>query len=167
MMVVGMALVGISAGVVSGLNSRQKAYTVRTLSAHWKSPFDLLVLPRNASQPVGKVIDANAIDEGTGGITVAQWKKIASLSGVAVAAPLVPLGVVNLGLSLERTTLPGEPAMYQVTVSYKEPGLPQPEQSSVRYEPLTGAQHLPFMQTRPSTAWSRRSIHRLSRSSSA
>ncbi len=122
--VVGIALVGISAGVVSGLNAKQKAYTVQQLSAHWKAPYDLLVLPKGSPSVVGKLADPNAIDEGQGGITLAQWKEIEGIKGVAVAAPLVPIGLVNFGLVVSPLALPGSPGIFSETVAYHNVGLP-------------------------------------------
>lgn len=123
MTVVGLCLVGVSAGVVSGLNARQKAYTVQQLAAHWKAPFDLLVLPKGSHVSVGQVADPNAIDEGIGGITIAQDQKIASLAGVEVAAPLVPLGLIGMDVGINSLPLPNAPGVFRMRVTTENVGL--------------------------------------------
>lgn len=43
---VGLAVVALAAGTVAGVAAQQKTYTVHQLQAHWRAPYDLVVLPK-------------------------------------------------------------------------------------------------------------------------
>ena len=133
----GVALVGLSAGIVTGLSAKQKAYTVNQLTAHWKAPYDLLVLPSGTSQSVGAVADPNAIDEGHGGITLSELNKLRRVPGVAVAAPLVPLGLINMGVNLQPVSIPGPSGVFRVSITYHEVGLPDSLSPQIGYQGIS------------------------------
>lgn len=140
-------MVGISAGVVSGLNARQKAYTVQQLTAHWKAPFDLLVLPKGTHVVVGQVADPNAIDDGSGGITLKQADLVRTLPGVAVAAPLVPLGLVNLGTVSSQVAFSPSEGIFQETITDHNVGTPNSRSGFLFYygtTPVVTAPSLTF-----------------------
>ncbi|MDA8344400.1 MAG: hypothetical protein M0Z66_02830 [Thermaerobacter sp.] len=132
MTLMGLALVGLSAGIVSGLSVEQKTYTVHELKAHWSTPYDLVVLPKGTKAVLGSLADPNALDEGTGGITVAQWKKIERLPGVSVAAPLAPVGQTYLGLQVGLIK-PGVPGLFRITETFQGRGLPSATSPYVLY----------------------------------
>lgn len=140
MTLLGLALVGIAAGVVSGLSVRQKAYTIQELKAHWSTPYDLIVLPKNTGAVVGGLADPNALDEGTGGIKLSQWKTIEELPGVAVAAPLAPLGETLIQFGSSPPFLKaGQSGLFRVTATYTANGLPNAASPETFYW-LTGFQ---------------------------
>lgn len=136
----GLALVGLAAGVVSGLSVEQQAYIVKEVKAHSRTPYDLLVLPKHTGAVVGSLADPNAVDEGTGGITLAQWKAVEALPGVAVAAPLAPLGQTNMGFSSAPPWVsPGGSGLYRITATYTGQGLPSaPPETSYWLSPAVG-----------------------------
>jgi len=71
---------------------------------HWRGAYDLLVLPAGTGAPAtapGHVVEANYLSAAAGGITMAQFRRIARLPGVGVAAPLEIVGYV-----LETATVP-------------------------------------------------------------
>jgi hypothetical protein len=71
---------------------------------NWRGAYDLLVLPAATSSSVstrGHLVQANYLSEATGGITMAQYEKIARLPGVGIAAPLEVVGYV-----LETASIP-------------------------------------------------------------
>jgi putative ABC transport system permease protein len=71
---------------------------------HWRGAYDLLVLPARSGDSVtapGHVVEANYLSAAAGGITTAQYRRIAALPGVGVAAPLEIVGYV-----LETATVP-------------------------------------------------------------
>ena len=135
----GLALVGLAAGVVSGLSVEQKAYTVQEVKVHSRTPYDLLVLPKRTGAVVGDLTDPNALDQGSGGITLAQWKAIEAVQGVAVAAPLAPLGEANIQFGAMPPALEyGASDLYRLNSSFVGVGLPSATSLYSAYW-LTGA----------------------------
>ena len=123
---IGLAVIGIAAGAVAGFAARQHTYTVDQLTAHWKAPYDLVVFPKGHPTGITGLVDPNALDVGTGGITLAQYHRIARLPGVAVAAPLASLGSAGLVLATldYPTPKPLPPGLYRETVQDVNVGLP-------------------------------------------
>jgi putative ABC transport system permease protein len=71
---------------------------------NWRPAYDLLVLPAGTNPSVGTrkhLVQENYLSAATGGITMAQYEKIARLPGVGVAAPLEVVGYV-----LETASIP-------------------------------------------------------------
>ncbi|MGC8489054.1 MAG: hypothetical protein ACP5QO_12690, partial [Clostridia bacterium] len=122
----GLAVIGIAAGSVAGFAARQHTYTVRQLTAHWKAPYDLVVFPKGHSTGSSGLVDPNALDVGTGGITLVQYHQIQHLPGVAIAAPLAPLGSAALELAALNypTPKPLPPGLYREAVQDVNAGLP-------------------------------------------
>jgi len=60
--------------------------------------YDILVRPKGAMLPVERklgIVEGNFIQEGQNKISVEEYRKIASVKGVDIAAPVAPLGYVN------------------------------------------------------------------------
>ncbi len=121
----GLAVIGLTAGVVSGFAARQHTYTVSELRAHWRTPYDLVVFPKGSAPSTEGLVDPNSLDTGVTGITMREYRKIEHLPGVALAAPLAPLGYVgvNLGyINIMPTTTPA--GLYRLTQQFLNQGLP-------------------------------------------
>jgi hypothetical protein len=123
---IGLVVIGLAAGAVAGLATRAHTYTVQQLTAHWRAPYDLVVLPKGVRAPVSGLVDPNSLDVGTGGISVAQYHRIARLPDVAVAAPLAPLGYLVIQIAyLELPPAPLLPdGFYRLTWQNRNQGLP-------------------------------------------
>jgi hypothetical protein len=122
---VGLALVGIAAGTVSGFATREHAYTVRQLTAHWQAPYDLVVFPKGHAEPSSALVDPNTLDAGPGGITLAQYHRIEQVPGVEIAAPLAPIGYLSLNLGgVNLVTHPQTGQLYRMTEQQVNQGLP-------------------------------------------
>ncbi len=128
--VVGPAMVAGAAGVVAGVAARQHTYTVQQLTAHWAAPYDLVVFPPDHRQPASALVNPNSLDSGVGGISLAQYHRIARLPGVAVAAPLAPLGYLPMTVGTA-TLASATPAggVYRLTTRAVNRGLPAGEPS--------------------------------------
>jgi putative ABC transport system permease protein len=66
------------------------------VGANWRGAYDLLVVPAGSvrSATAEHLVQVNYLSGDTGGITLAQYRKIAGLPGVGVAAPLEIVGYV-------------------------------------------------------------------------
>lgn len=106
---VGLVIVGIASGFITGEASRQRAYVTQQLRAHWKAPWQIVVLPSGVSASSG-LVDPDQEDMGTGGISLAEWRTVLHTAGVAVAAPLAPVGVVQMGVAAGPP--PAQPGFY-------------------------------------------------------
>jgi hypothetical protein len=71
-----------------------RASIASTLQHNWRGSYDLLVLPASGSGAVlnGGYVEPNFAAYSRGGISLAQWRRIRALPGVAVAAPVAFLG---------------------------------------------------------------------------
>lgn len=126
---VGIVVIAIAAGLAAGLATHQKTFTVQKLRAHWKAPYDLVVFPKGHALPgAWRVMDPNTLDAGTGGITVAQYHRIQHLAGVALAAPLAPIGYLPLNFGFVNVfggsagSVTG--GVYRVVLQHENAGLP-------------------------------------------
>ncbi|MDQ6662697.1 MAG: hypothetical protein M3Z24_17250 [Chloroflexota bacterium] len=64
----------------------------QTISQHWRSTYDLVVLPAQTPLPATNIIPADLFQSYDGGISIQQYEQIKALPGVAVAAPIAPIG---------------------------------------------------------------------------
>jgi hypothetical protein len=89
MLVAAVAFVLLTAAV--DVNS---ARITGTVSANWRGPYDLVVLPHGVSQAVAQknLVQVNYLSAAGGGITKTQYRQIAKLPGVGDAAPLAIVG---------------------------------------------------------------------------
>jgi hypothetical protein len=71
-----------------------QASIASSLQRNWRGSYDLLVLPATGSGAVLNegYVEPNFAAYSKGGISVAQWRRIRSLPGVSVAAPVAFLG---------------------------------------------------------------------------
>src|SRR5579875_1329250 len=121
----GLAVIGLTAGIVSGYAVRQHTYTFSELRAHWRAPYDLVVFPKGSAPSTGGLIDPNSLDTGMTGITLRQYQTIEHLPGVAIAAPLAPLGFIGVNLgSVDIMPVTTPPGLYRLTQKYANQGLP-------------------------------------------
>jgi putative ABC transport system permease protein len=91
MLVAAVAFASLTAAV--DVNS---ARITGTVAANWRGPYDLVVLPPGPSQavPGNHLVQVNYLSASGGGITIGQYRRIAGLPGVGVAAPLAIVGYV-------------------------------------------------------------------------
>lgn len=93
-----------SFSVLTGTADTQRVNLTGTVTANSRGAYDLLVRPAGARgrlETSGGLVSSTALSGLTGGITTAQWKKIAALPGIDVAAP-----VAVVGYALPRMLLP-------------------------------------------------------------
>ena len=89
-----------------------------TIGSAWTTPFDLLVRPPGAREPLERsagLVRPNYATGVHGGITLAQLAAIRRSTGVAVAAPLAVVGAVNWPSAYLRP-LKAQPGAGPVTV---------------------------------------------------
>jgi putative ABC transport system permease protein len=89
-----------------------------TISSAWTTPFDLLVRPPGAREPLERtagLVRPNYATGVHGGITLAQLAAIRRTDGVSLAAPLAVVGAVNWPSAYLRR-LPAHPRAGPVTV---------------------------------------------------
>lgn len=121
----GLALIGLTAGIVSGFAVRQHTYTLSELRAHWRVPYDLVVFPKGSAPSTAGLVDPNSLDTGVTGITLRQYQTIEHLPGVAIAAPLAPLGFIGVNLgSVDIMPVTTPPGLYRLTQQFANEGLP-------------------------------------------
>lgn len=125
----GMAIVALVAGMTAGIAAKHKSYTVKQLTAHWSAPYDLVVFPRGHTLPTASsFLNPNSLDTGQGGISLAQYHRVAHIRGVAVAAPLAPIGYLPLNFGFvnvfgsSAANAPG--GVYRLTLQHDNEGLP-------------------------------------------
>lgn len=113
-LVVGIVSCGIV--LVAGLGGETFARVDRQVSIGWRPAYDVLVIPRDANltHRVGgvRVSEANFMATLGGGITIREWKTVAKLPGVEVAAPVATLGYFRRPMPQYRVGL--GPGLYRV-----------------------------------------------------
>ena len=80
------------------------AHIQGVVSRNWRGAYDLLVLPRQSGSSATaphQLVEANYLSADDDGITMAQYRHVAGLPGVGVAAPLEVVGYV-----LETVSIP-------------------------------------------------------------
>jgi len=104
----GMLVAAVSFALLTAAVDVNSARITGTVAANWRGPYDLVVLPPGPSQAepsqpgTGQnLVQVNYLSAAGGGITGAQYRRIANLPGVGVAAPLAVVGYL-----LETVTLP-------------------------------------------------------------
>ncbi|MFI0944311.1 FtsX-like permease family protein [Streptomyces sp. NPDC021020] len=84
-----------SFAVLTGTADTQRVNLTGTVRANARGAYDLLVRPtgaRSRLETAGGLVSSTALSGLNGGITTAQWQKIAGLPGVDVAAPVAVVG---------------------------------------------------------------------------
>src|SRR6266699_1069130 len=66
------------------------------ISQNWRSNYDLVVLPSQATIPSQQIIPGDLMEGYNGGIGIQQYQQIKQLPGVEVAAPIAYLGYVQM-----------------------------------------------------------------------
>jgi putative ABC transport system permease protein len=99
----GLLIAGVGFSLLSSV-SVSSAIAVRgTLNRNFQPAYDILVRPRGAVSRLERsegLVDDGFLSDLYGGITMAEWRRILWLPGVAVAAP-----VENVGTAIEAATV--------------------------------------------------------------
>ncbi|MGH3260580.1 MAG: hypothetical protein ACRDNS_01155 [Trebonia sp.] len=92
----GMLVAAVAFALLTAAVDVNSARITGAVAANWRGPYDLVVLPPGPTQAVpGKhLVQVNYLSAFGGGITLAQYRQIAGLPGVGVAAPLAIVGYV-------------------------------------------------------------------------
>ena len=68
----------------------------RIISQNWRPTYDLAVLPKQAKVPTAQQIPSDALSGYGTGITIQQYQQIKNLPGIEVAAPIAPVGYIQM-----------------------------------------------------------------------
>ena len=126
----GMLLATTAFTVLTAASRTAQLRTVGTVSAHFVPAYDILVRPkgaRTALETQTGTVQPNFLSGIYGGITMAQYHRIASIPGVQVAAPIAMVGytllVSQLSAPLPAADLsrPGR-QLYRVTTTWISQG---------------------------------------------
>jgi putative ABC transport system permease protein len=129
-LVAGMLLATTAFTVLTAASRTAQLRTVGTVSAHFVPAYDILVRPkgsRTALETQTGTVQPNFLSGIYGGITMAQYHRIAQIPGVQVAAPIAMVGysllVPQLSFQLPAADLsrPG-PQIYRVTTTWISQG---------------------------------------------
>ncbi|WP_370118536.1 FtsX-like permease family protein [Streptacidiphilus sp. MAP12-33] len=109
-LVAGILVAATSFSLLTAAVTTSRAETVGTVNANARSAYDLLVRPagtRTALEQRRGLVEADFLSGIFGGITLAQYHRIAGLAGVDTAAPVANLGylMINSELRLDVTGL--------------------------------------------------------------
>ncbi len=126
----GMLLATTAFTVLTAASRTAQLRTVGTVTAHFVPAYDILVRPKQARTALENQTDTvqpNFLSGIYGGITMAQYRQIASIPGVQVAAPIAMVGytllVPQLAFPLPAADLsrPGR-QLYRVTTTWVSEG---------------------------------------------
>lgn len=92
----GMLVAAVAFALLTAAVDVDAARVDGTVAANWRGSYDLVVLPSGSSQavPGKRLVQVNYLSASGGGISLAQYRQIAGLPGVGVAAPLAVVGYV-------------------------------------------------------------------------
>ena len=99
LLALGVLIVSGTYGLLLSAVETTKLIVDKDLSQSWRTTYDILVRPagsRSAIEEQYGLVQANHLNELNGGITLAQYKAIAAMPNVEVAAPIAMLGYFNL-----------------------------------------------------------------------
>ena len=94
----GILVAATAFSLLTAATDTSEARVRGTVAANFTSSYDLLIRPPGSQTPLerDRGLIRNNFESGIyGGITVQQWRRIRSIPGVAVAAPVAYLGWVN------------------------------------------------------------------------
>ncbi len=123
-LVIGIAVAAASVVVLTGVARTSQIQITGTVQQNFRSAYDIVVRPKGSTTPQERdrgLLQGNYLSGLYGGITTREYRKIAALPGVDVAAPVANLGylmvpqraVVNLDDELN-----GDPVqVYRITSS--------------------------------------------------
>ena len=126
----GMLLATTAFTVLTAASRTAQLRTVGTVSAHFVPAYDILVRPKGATTAVEaktNTVQPNFLSGIYGGITMAQYRRIAEIPGVQVAGPIAMVGytllVPQLAFKLPAAELrrPGR-QIYRVTTTWISEG---------------------------------------------
>jgi hypothetical protein len=125
----GMVVATAAFTVLTSASRTAQLRTVGTVSAHFVPAYDILVRPHGAKTSLERedgTVQPNFLWGIYGGITMPQYRRIARIPGVQVAAPIAMVGYTLLLSRLDRP-LPAaqyaRPArqLYRITTSWVRP----------------------------------------------
>jgi len=96
-LLLGILVATASFGVLTGASRSQQLQVQGTVSRHARVAFDVLVRPSGARTALERrqgLVRPGLLSGIAGGITLAQWRQILNVPGVAVAAPIATIGYV-------------------------------------------------------------------------
>jgi putative ABC transport system permease protein len=108
-LLLGMLLATTAFTVLTAASRTSQLRTIGTVSQHFVPAYDILVRPRNSRTSLETRTDTvqpNFLSGLYGGITMAQYRQIAAIPGVDVAAPVAMIGYTLLDANLS-WSLPG------------------------------------------------------------
>jgi len=151
--------------LLTGSSQTSQLHVRGTLASSFRPAYDILVRPQDSQTALEKrsgLVRPNFLSGIYGGISFAQWHRIESTPGVAVAAPIANIGfllpVANLPVSLNGVTTGAAHQLYRVDATWvADDGLsryPQGE-SYVYYSPhdrfTQASANSPFLEQGPDT----------------
>jgi hypothetical protein len=122
-LLVGVVVAATAFGVLTGATRSQQLVVKGTLASHFRASYDILVRPAGSRTRLERsegLIRPNAISGISGGISIAQWRRVLHTPGVAVAAPIAVVGYalpsVNYPIDLTRLLGHATRALFRVSV---------------------------------------------------
>ena len=122
-LVVGVVVATASFTVLTGAAQTGRLRVRGTVANSFRTSYDILVRPRGTRSSVERaegLVRPGALSGIRGGITLAQWRRIRDLPGIAVAAPIATIGyalpTVALPVDLTRELARHESRLYRVNV---------------------------------------------------
>ena len=94
-LLLGMFVAATAFTVLTAASSTAQLRTVGTVTAHFQPAYDILVRPagtRSKTENQTSTVQPDFLSGIYGGITMAQYHKIAAIPGVQVAAPIAMVG---------------------------------------------------------------------------
>jgi hypothetical protein len=125
-LLLGMFVAATAFTVLTAADNTAQLRTIGTVSAHFQPAYDILVRPAGARSRVEDetgTVQPDFLFGIYGGITMAQWHKIAAIPDIAVAAPIAMVGYtmlpefLNIPLPASAYTPPGR-QLYRVSTTW-------------------------------------------------
>lgn len=94
-MLAGMLVAVTAFTVLTAASRTSQLRTIGTVSAHFRSAYDILVRPRGSRTGLESrtgTVQPNFLSGTYGGISMAQYREIQRIPGVQVAAPIAMVG---------------------------------------------------------------------------
>ncbi len=120
-----IALIAIQSGICTSILSlyQTRVNVSEDIENYSRDIYDILVRPENSESLIkeiekSKLIEPNYLSKGEGGISIEDWKKIQSVQGVEVAAPVASMGFLNNSKNSVQLELPLDFAI-RADISYK------------------------------------------------
>ena len=120
-----MVLLAVVALSASGIQSAAAVVLQQTINANWRGAYEILVTAKGAATDVNGLLLPNSLGDAQHSLTLADVKKVRSLDGVGVAAPIGEIVVPGFKLASTTMTLPAAaahanqaPQAFRITTTY-------------------------------------------------